>query len=88
MNPHYSSGVYNKAFYLLSITNGWTIDKAYQVMLDANMFFWTANSTFGDGACGVIQAAQKRNYNVTDVVNAFKGVDVACSVSLDAMKEV
>jgi len=88
MNPHYSSGVYNKAFYLLSTTSGWTIDQAYQVMLDANMFYWTTNSTYNDGACGVIQAAAKRGYDTMAVYNAFKGVDVACSVSLDAMKEV
>ncbi len=88
MNPHFSSGVFNKAFYLLSTTSGWTIDQAYQVMLDANMFYWTSNSTYNDGACGVIQAAAKRGYNSTDVSNAFKGVDVMCSVSLEDMKEV
>ena len=31
MDVHYSSGVYNKAFYLLSVSSGWNIQKAFQV---------------------------------------------------------
>lgn len=77
MNTHLSSGVYNKAFYLLSArTTGWTIDKAYRVMLDANMYRWTSGSTFVSGACGVAQAAASRGYSVQDVKNAFAQVGV------------
>lgn len=78
MNTHYSSGVYNKAFYLLSTTNGWSIEKAYQVMLDANMNYWTANTDFNTGACGVRAAAAARGYSTQDVENAFKQVGVVC----------
>lgn len=88
MDPHLSSGVYNKAFYLLSVTPGWTIKQAYQVMLDANMSYWTANATYNNGACGVIQAATKRGYNTASVTAAFKAVGVTCSVSQEAMMEV
>ncbi len=88
MNPHFSSGVYNKAFYLLSISKGWTIAKAYQVMLDANMFYWTPNSNYETGACGVMQASARRGYDTMAVYNAFKGVEVYCSVSKEAMMEV
>ena len=74
MDVHYTSGVYNKAFYLLATTAGWDTKKAFQVMADANRLYWTANSTFNDGACGVEKAAANRGYVVADVTNAFKGV--------------
>ncbi len=79
MNPHYSSGVYNKAFYLLSTT--WTISQAYEVMLDANMFYWSPGTDYNMGACGVLTAATKRGHSYEEVSNAFNGVGVICSVS-------
>ncbi len=78
MNVHLSSGVYNKAFYLLSTTSGWSIEKAYQVMLDANMKYWTPLTDYNMGACGVRDAAVARGYSAQDVVNAFKQVGVTC----------
>ena len=57
MNVHYSSGVFNKAFYHLATTTGWTVRKAFEVMALANQTYWTANSTFDQGACGVESAA-------------------------------
>jgi pseudolysin/vibriolysin len=81
LDVHYTSGVYNKAFYLLATTAGWDTKKAFQVMADANRLYWTANSTFNDGACGVEKAAANRGYVVADVTNAFKGVGVSCSTT-------
>lgn len=78
MNPHYSSGVFNKAFFLLSTTKGWTVERAFRVMLDANMSYWIPSATFEYGACGVIQSALNRGYNSQDVINAFKKVGVNC----------
>jgi len=78
LDVHLSSGIYNKAFYLLSTTPGWTINKAFSVMADANMFYWTPNSTFNNGCFGVAQAARNRGYNAMDVVKAFRGVGVSC----------
>lgn len=86
LNVHLSSGVYNKAFYLLS--KAWTIDKAYQVMLDANMYYWNANVTFNSGACGVKTAAAARGYSTQDVDTAFSQVGVVCSASQDAIMAV
>jgi vibriolysin len=31
MDVHYSSGVYNRAFYLLATTNGWLVQSAFGV---------------------------------------------------------
>ena len=36
MDVHYSSGVYNKAFYLLATKAGWNTQKAFQVFARAN----------------------------------------------------
>ncbi|MBC3881412.1 M4 family metallopeptidase [Undibacterium sp. LX40W] len=79
LDVHYSSGVYNKAFYLLATKAGWNTRKAFEVMADANRLYWTASSTFNAGACGVEKAAAARGYTVADVTAAFAGVGVSCS---------
>jgi pseudolysin len=76
MDPHLSSGVFNKAFYLLSTFPGWTVSKAYRVMLDANMYYWTKRSNFQTAACGVVQAARDRAYPEQDVRTIFQQVGV------------
>ena len=78
LDVHEASGVYNKAFYLLATSPNWTTRKAFEVMADANRFYWTNNSTFNQGACGVEKAAANRNYRVDDVTNAFAKVGVRC----------
>lgn len=78
MDNHYSSGVYNRAFYLLSHREGWDIRKAFTAMATANQNYWTPSSTFESGACGVIAAARDLDYPVEDVVIAFDEVGVRC----------
>ena len=79
MDVHYSSGVYNKAFYLLATKAGWNTRKAFEVFADANRLYWTSNSTFNAGACGVEKAATSRGYTTADVTSAFSAVGVSCS---------
>ncbi|MCU6433137.1 M4 family metallopeptidase [Undibacterium sp. Jales W-56] len=81
LDVHNSSGVYNKAFYLLATTTGWNTRKAFEVMADANRLYWTAGSTFNQGACGVEKAAANRAYTVADVTAAFKAVGVSCATT-------
>lgn len=76
LDVHNSSGVFNKAFYLLATKAGWSTRKAFEVMADANRLHWTASSTFNQGACGVEQAAISRGYAVADVTAAFASVGV------------
>lgn len=78
MDVHYSSGVYNKAFYLLATTSGWNTSKAFQVMADANRLYWTASTNFNQGVCGVQKAATNRGYGATAVTAAFTAVGVTC----------
>ena len=79
LDVHYSSGVYNKAFYLLATKAGWNTRKAFEVMADANHLYWTASSTFNQGACGVEKAATNRGYVTADVTAAFNAVGVSCA---------
>ena len=79
MDVHYSSGVYNKAFYLLATKTGWNTQKAFQVFARANRDYWTASSTFNQGACGVETAAGDLGFTVADITAAFSSVGVSCS---------
>lgn len=78
LNPHYASGVYNKAFYLLANREGWDTHKAFMAMAVANRDYWTPSSTYASGACGVIAAALDLDYPVEDVVASFDEVGVRC----------
>ncbi len=79
MDVHYSSGVYNKAFYLLAIKSGWNTQKAFQVFARANKLYWTSSSTFVSGACGVETATTDLGYTKADVTAAFASVGVSCT---------
>lgn len=81
LDVHYSSGVYNKAFYTLATKAGWTTRKAFEVFADANRLYWSANSTFNQGACGVETAATNRGYVKADVTAAFAAVGVSCATT-------
>lgn len=78
LDVHYSSGVYNRAFYLLANTAGWDTRKAFEVMARANQLYWYRNSDFNWGACGVMDAANDLAYSEADVVSAFAQVGVSC----------
>lgn len=79
LDVHYSSGVYNKAFYNLATKSQWNTRKAFEVFFRANKMYWTATSTFNQGACGVQQAAADYGYSVADVTAAFSAVGVSCN---------
>ncbi len=76
INVHFSSGIYNKAFYLISTAPDWNVKKAFDVMVHANMFYWTSMSTFHDGACGVLLATKDYSYDTNVVAKAFAEVGI------------
>ncbi|HEU0305558.1 MAG TPA: M4 family metallopeptidase, partial [Lysobacter sp.] len=78
MDVHHSSGVYNRAFYLLAHKTGWDTRKAFQVFAVANRDYWTSSTNFNQGACGVETAAQDLGYTKADVTAAFTTVGVSC----------
>src|SRR3546814_16674828 len=78
LNVHYSSGVYNKAFYLLANTAGWDTQKAFLAFAGANRDSWTPSNKVYDGACGLETAAEDLGYAQAADTSAFAGVDVEC----------
>ena len=79
MDVHYSSGVYNKAFWKLATTSGWNTINAFKVFARANALYWTPSSTFNSGACGVETAATDLGLTKASVTAAFTSVGVSCS---------
>ena len=78
MDVHYSSGVFNRAFYVISNSVGWDIKKAFDIFLLANQSYWTAGTDFSDGACGVLQATRDLGYDVNIPTYAFYSVGAIC----------
>ena len=78
MDVHYSSGVYNKAFYTLAHKAGWDTVKAFKVFAKANKDYWTPSTDFNNGACGVETAATDLGFAKADVTASFQVVGVAC----------
>lgn len=76
LDVHYSSGVYNRLFYLLANRNGWNVRKAFNVMVKANMDYWTPYSTFDEGACGMLSAAQDLNFSLNDIKEVLNEVAI------------
>lgn len=81
IDVHHSSGVFNRAFYLLANTNGWDTRKAFDIMVYANMNYWSANSTFESAGDGVMNAACDLGYDINDVKSAFAQVAVTVDAS-------
>lgn len=77
MNEHDLAGIFNKAFYLIATAPGWDTHKAFNIMVSANMNYWTSSmQTLPEAACGVIEATKGLHYNHTAVKNAFNQVGV------------
>ena len=77
LDPHFASGVTNKAFFLLSTTPGWDTHKAFQVYFRANDMFWTSTTNYqqaGEGAC---RAAADLGFNGDDVRASLNAVGIA-----------
>lgn len=77
LDVHFSSGVYNRAFYLLSTMPDWNPKKAFAVMLQANASYWINTTNFAEGAACAIRAADDLHYDKSAVEKAFKTVGVS-----------
>lgn len=76
LDVHYSSGVFNHLFYILANQPDWNIRKAFDVMVKANMDYWTPYSTFDEGGCGVLSAAKDLGYSLDDVKKSLSDVTI------------
>ncbi len=80
LNVHYTSGVFNKAFYLLATSADWTTKKAFDVFVHANKYYWTPTTTFNEAAFGAINSADDLGYKVEDLIQVFKQVGMDCTI--------
>jgi Zn-dependent metalloprotease/uncharacterized membrane protein len=80
LDVHYSSGVYNKTFWLIATTSGWNTHMAFDIFTKANQDYWGPSTNFQQGAEGVLSATLDYAYNCQDVVNAFAvvGITLTC----------
>lgn len=76
LDVHYSSGIFNRVFYLMATSDGWNTKKAFDVMVAANQYYWTPTITWSKAACGVLNAAKDLGYDSTAAKNAFTKVEV------------
>jgi pseudolysin len=76
LDVHLSCGIFNKLFYLLATSPDWDVKKAFDVMVHANMHYWTYNTTFIEASCGVISSAKDLKYDITAVNKAILGVGI------------
>lgn len=76
VGPWGSSGLFNRAFYLLAITNGWNTRKAYDIFVQANRYHWNNKTGFHSGACDVVTSAKELGYDAKSVMIAFSGVGI------------
>ena len=81
MDVHYSSGIFNKAFYLIATSAGWNTKKAFDIFVKANQDYWTPSTNFQQGAAGALAAALDYGYPGADVVSAFAAVGINLSPS-------
>jgi pseudolysin/vibriolysin len=91
MDVHYSSGVYNKAFYNLATKPGWSTQKAFKLFATANDLYWTPSTNFYSGLCGVRSAATNLGYSaaeVNDVNSAFSAVGITSCTPPSGTKPV
>jgi Zn-dependent metalloprotease len=80
MPVHYSSGIFNKAFYLIAVSQGWTTRKAFDIFVKANQDYWEPDTDFQQGAEGARDAALDYGYSCEDVKDAFAvvGITLTC----------
>ncbi|OOE68564.1 M4 family metallopeptidase [Salinivibrio sp. IB282] len=76
IDVHFSSGIFNKAFYHLATSDQWNIKKAFKAFATANQLYWRPNSSFQQGANGVCEAAKDLNYPAGAVSQAFAEVGI------------
>lgn len=71
---HTASGVFNRAFYLMSKDLG--VKTAFHVMLIANVKYWTPTTEFNEAACGVLAAANDLKIDTRIIQSSFSKVGI------------
>ncbi len=79
LDVHFSSGIFNRVFYVMGTSKNWDTKKAFDVMVQANMNYWTPTTSFEDAACGVVKATKDYQYDMDAVTKAMNtvGIDIS-----------
>jgi len=91
LESHEVAGIFNKAFYLIATSPGWSIRKAFNIMVKANTDYWMESMRYlQEAACGVVEATEDyaqidSSYDLATVKRAFEKVGLdkmeRCSVA-------
>lgn len=81
LDVHYSSGIFNKAFYNLATAPGWDPMLAYTVFYYANLTQWQPDENFASAGCGTIRGAKvlyeySPEFNPSAVIDALEKVGI------------
>lgn len=76
MNVHYSSGVFNRAFFLMISEYEWDVEDAFKAFAIANRDYWGPSTDYIQGAEGVVAAAIDLEKDASGVIAAFSTVGV------------
>jgi len=76
LDVHLSSGVFNRLYYLISKQKGWDPRKTFDVMVKANMDYWTPTSTFNEAGCGILSATKDHGFAIEGVQQSLTKVGV------------
>ncbi len=77
MDVHHSSGVFNRAFYLIATSEGWDTRQAFDIFVLANQMYWNQSTNYEAGACGAVDATEALGYDLEVVIDAFDTVGVS-----------
>lgn len=78
-DPHHTSGIFNKVYYLIATSKDWDPKKAFDIMVQANRFYWTTNANFDSASCDIVHATKDLSYDSKAVINAFRQVGIDAS---------
>lgn len=77
MDPHHSSGIFRRAFYVIVKQKHFNLRNAVEVFLYANRMYWHHNTTFANAACSVIKAAYDLGFPVGAFEKGFQDVGIS-----------
>ncbi|XP_033736343.1 elastase-like [Pecten maximus] len=82
MDPHYSSGVFRRMFYVIIKQKGGVIRPVVHAILHANRMYWRSMTGFQEAGCGVLKSAYDLGQNPTPYLRALNDVGIeACDVT-------
>ena len=84
-DPHYSSGIYRRVWYVLIHNHKMNVRDAASVFLFANRMYWHASASFYDVSCGLLMAALDLGFSTYAFHDAFSDVGIEhCDLSTHA----